>query len=89
MSLHAIVAGLAYLLVQGVCPGSKLEEQVMAVVSARRSIGPYLLPDVFFGEQSLELPLSSVDVPEDLLFRFLGESPSKTRSLGQYLSCLQ
>ncbi|KAL5482081.1 hypothetical protein EMCRGX_G022364 [Ephydatia muelleri] len=58
-----------------------LEEGVGAVVSLRRSLGPYLLPDVFFAEVSPELPVSCVEVPEDLLFRFIGGSPSRARSL--------
>lgn len=82
VALHAIVAGLAHLLVR-VCPSSKLEEGVGAVVSLRRSLGPYLLPDVFFAEQSLELSVSNVDVPEDLLFRFIGGSPLRVRSLAK------
>ena len=56
-----------------------------AVVSLRRSLGPYLLPDVFFAEVSPELPVSCVEVPEDLLFRFIGGSPSRARSLGMLL----
>lgn len=73
VALHAIVAGLLFLLAK-ISPTSMLDEHVTDVVERRREIAPSLLPDALFAQDVegadgvLTPEVSAMELPDQLLF---------------------